>query len=268
MVKTLDRATPGATTPWDHAPLGSGLGVPVAVGGDLTAESVLAAHLRGVFCLPRSETSDIADNEATYAPDVEAGDIRLLPCASNPYSILWWSPHMRYVIPTAELALGRTTRQALRPRPWTTTVNADFDGVLNACRGTRRPRWITEPLMSSLRELRQDGWAKSIEVWDGDQLVGGLFGLALNRVFVMSSAFHRQPNAAKAAMADLARRTAAGNIRLLDAQVRTEYTVRLGSRAIPRAEYLQWLDPAERDPGILAEDRQDVQRLLARPQTR
>lgn len=253
---------PVTADPWEHVPLGHGLGVPVAIGGDLTPHTVLAAHLRGLFCLPRCEAGDIADNEATYSPDVRVGDITLLPSTSNPYSVLWWSPQTRYVIPTAEVALGRTTRRTISKHNWTTSLNQDFEGVLDACRGSRQPRWITDPLIDCLHTLHQDGWVKSIEVWDEDELVGGLFGYALDSVFVMSSAFHRQPDTAKIAIADLARRTAAGSIRLLDAQVPTDYTLRLGARGIPRSEYLRWLRAPQR-PGSLEDGRKPARRLLA-----
>jgi len=129
-------------------------------------------------------------------------------------------------------------------------VDADFEGVLAACRGDREPRWITDDLVVALRDLHAAGWVRSIEVWDGDRLIGGLFGCALAGVFVMDSAFHREPEAAKVAIADLARRAAGGGISLLDTQVRTEYTVRMGAFALSRAEYLAQL-AGDGGPGVI-----------------
>ncbi|MFF2013143.1 leucyl/phenylalanyl-tRNA--protein transferase [Streptomyces sp. NPDC058195] len=246
---------------WPEATLGMGLGVPVAIGGDLSPESLLAAHHHGVFCLPRSEADDLAEAEATYSPDVQTGDIPVLPSTANPYGTQWWSPYLRYVIPTDEIRLGRTVRKKIRGSSWTTRVNEDFTGVLDACRGDRKPRWITETLVDCLKDLHQDGWVKSIEVWEGGDLIGGLFGFALDQVFVMSSTFSRRPHAAKIAIADLARRTDLGNIRLLDAQGHNDYTVSVGARGIPRAEYLQRLGPAG-PPGVLDEQPADARRLL------
>lgn len=260
ILTALNDAT--STFSWDRITLGSGLGVPVAIGGDLTPEGVLAAHQRGLFCIPRSRPADIADNEMVYGPDVRAGDIPLISSATNPYSVLWWSPQTRYVMPSEEVALGRGTRSKVRTSGWTTTVNHHFEGVLAGCRGDRQPRWITDPLIDCLHGLRREGWVKSIEVWDGEQLIGGLFGFALPEVFVMSSAFHIKPEAAKVAIADLAHRVAPGAIRLLDAGVRTEYTVRLGARGIPRDEYLQFLTPTSTQPGTLDEAVHEAHRLL------
>ncbi|MGW5350935.1 leucyl/phenylalanyl-tRNA--protein transferase [Streptomyces sp. NPDC004031] len=256
---TLPAAVPAA---WDHVTLGDGIGVPVAIGGDLTPDLLLAAHLRGVFCLPRCEPADIAHNAATYGPDVQAGDIPLLPSASDPYARLWWSPTTRYVLPVGEVHLGRTLRRAIRASGWTTTVDRDLDAVLDACRAARSPQWITPELTDCLRALHRAGWVRSVEVWNGSRLVGGLFGLAVGQVFVMSSAFHTEPDAAKAAIADLARRSAEGGIRLLDAQVRTDYTVRLGARGIPRREYLDWLAPSPLAPGVLSTGPTPAARLL------
>jgi leucyl/phenylalanyl-tRNA--protein transferase len=248
---------------WDRLTLGDGIGVPVAIGGDLTPELLLAAHRRGVFCLPRCEPADIAHNRATYEPDVLAGDIALLPSASDPYARLWWSPTTRYVLPVGEVHLGRTLRRTIRASGWTTTVDRDLDAVLDACRAARSPQWITPELTDCLRALHGEGWVRSVEVWNGSRLVGGLFGLALGEVFVMSSAFHTEPDAAKAAIADLAHRAAAGGVRLLDAQVRTDYTVRLGARGIPRQEYLERLAPGRLTRGVLATGPAEARRLLA-----
>ncbi|MFE6664429.1 leucyl/phenylalanyl-tRNA--protein transferase [Streptomyces sp. NPDC057697] len=246
---------------WSEATLGMGLGVPVAIGGDLSSAVLLAAHHHGVFCLPRSEADDLAEAEATYGPDVQAGDIPVIPSTVNPYGTQWWSPYLRYVIPTDEIRLGRTVRKKIRGSSWTTRVDEDFTGVLQACRGDRKPRWITEALMECLQDLHRDGWVKSIEVWEDDELVGGLFGFALDQVFVMSSTFSHRPHAAKVAIADLARRTRPGNIRLLDAQGHNDYTVSVGARGIPRAEYLQRLGPAG-PPGVLDGHPADAERIL------
>jgi len=242
------------TDPWKDLATGPGLGVPVAIGGTITPGSLLGAYRRGLFCQPRTAPEQIELNRSLYGPDVSAGDIPVLPCEGDPYSILWWSPSTRYVIPVAEVRLGRTSRRALRTRDWTTTVDRDFEGVIAACRGDREPRWITDELVAALRGLRDEGWIRTVEVWDGSRLVGGLFGCAVGGVFIMDSAFHAEPEAAKVAIADLARRVGANGIALLDTQVRTEYTVRMGSRELPRHDYLTHLAAGQRpgfvEPGI------------------
>ena len=251
LVMETELADPWSDTqPIQGVGLGLGLGVPVAVGGRVTAGALLGAYRRAIFCQPRSDPGQIAMNRDLYGPDVRSGDIPVLPGDGDPYSVLWWSPLDRYVIPVGGVRLGRTSRRALRTCTWTTTVDADFEGVLSACRGEREPRWITDDLVAALRDLHAAGWARSIEVWDGERLVGGLFGCALAGVFVMDSAFHVEPEAAKVAIADLARRAAGHGISLLDTQVRTEYTVRMGAFALPRAAYLARL-AGDGGPGVI-----------------
>ena len=239
--------------PWAGVELGFGLGAPVAIGGELTPERLLAGYHRALFCQSRTDPGEIESNRALYGPDVRAGDIAVLPGDADPYSLLWWSPDVRYVMRVDEVHLGRTSRRTLRASSWTTTVDTDFDAVIAGCRGDREPRWITDELVAALRVLHDRGWVRTVEVWDGGRLVGGLFGCALDGVFVMDSAFHVEPEAAKAAIADLARRAAPGGTTLMDAQVKTDYTVRMGAHALPRHEYLDSIGPS-RAPGVLIED--------------
>jgi leucyl/phenylalanyl-tRNA---protein transferase len=249
--------------PWTNVQLGDGFGVPVAIGGDLTPSAILGAHRRAVFCQARSDQAQISESEATYAPDVHAGDIPVLRGDSvrSPYGILWWSPADRYVIRVGDVHLGRTVRKSIRSNDWHTTVDRDFEGVMNGCRGDREPRWMTDELIEALRVLATANWVHTIEVWDGSELIGGLFGCAVGGVFIMESAFHRRPDAAKVAVADLAARAADGSITLLDTEVKSDYTVRMGALAMPREEYLTHLFPADQ-PGSIRSERRCAQYLL------
>jgi leucyl/phenylalanyl-tRNA--protein transferase len=230
------------TDPWQFLELSAGGGVPVAIGGSLSPDAILSACYRGVFCAPTDDLEQIAANEKTYAPDVRAGDVLLLPgTESRPgaaYGVLWWLPRERYVIPVDEIAVSRSLRRTIRAVELITTVDRAFEDVITSCAHGRTPRWITAEFADAVRVLHGRGWARSVEVWEHGRLVGGLFGFALQHVFVMLSAFHRRPDAAKVAIADLARRVSGGGITLLDAEVRTEYTVRLGARPMPRDEYV------------------------------
>lgn len=250
------------TDPWEKVALGSGIGVPVAIGGELTPETLLGAYRRGIFCQPRDDHASIADNERTYAPDVVAGDIPLLPGPGNPYATLWWSPATRYVIPVGEIHLGRTLHKTLRAAPWTTTVNTAFPDVITACGTARQPRWLTGRLTEALHTLNAAGWVKSIEVWHDDELVGGLFGCCMDGAFTMDSTFHTRTGASKTAIADLANRTSGGTISLLDAQVRTEYTTRMGARPLPRDAYRRHLEAGTGTPGRLLTDSLPAARLI------
>lgn len=264
----MNQGSPVLTDPWTGVQLGDGYGVPVAIGGDLTPGAILGAHHRAVFCQARSDQRQITESEATYAPDVSAGDIPVLPSTGmgSPYGILWWSPPVRYVIPPASVRLGRSLRRSIRDSDWHTTLNTDFDGVMAGCRGDREPRWMTDDLIEALRVLATAGWVHTIEVWDGSDLIGGLFGCAVGGVFIMESAFHRAPDAAKVAVADLASRVAGGSITLLDTEVKSDYTVRMGAFAMSREDYLARLR-ARNGPGVVRGGRRAARDLLGIPET-
>jgi leucyl/phenylalanyl-tRNA---protein transferase len=224
--------------PWAGLQLPPGGGVPVAIGGELTPDRVLAACYYGVFCTPRSDPAEIALQEQMYGPDVRSGGVLSLPGGGNPYATLWWQPRERYVIPVAGVRIGRSMRRTLRVSQLSTTTDTAFDAVMAGCVGERTPRWLTEELIEVTRRLHQQGWARTVEVWERGELVAGLFGFPLEGVFVMASAFHRKADCAKVAIADLGRRVAGGSITLLDTEVRTEYTARMGAAAMPVDEYV------------------------------
>ncbi|HUA31134.1 MAG TPA: leucyl/phenylalanyl-tRNA--protein transferase [Streptosporangiaceae bacterium] len=249
--------------PWPAVRLGAGLGVPVAIGGELTPGALLGAHRRAIFCQPRCDEPAIARDEATYRPDVHAGDITVLPASGSPYAILWWSPAVRYVIPVAALHLNRSLRRTIRDHDWSTTLDTDFDGVIAGCRAGREPRWITDQLVAVLRALKDAGWVHTVEVWSGgDELIGGLFGCVVGGVFIMESAFHRASDAAKVAIADLARRAAGGGITLLDTEVKSDYTVQMGAIPMPRDDYRAHLASTD-GPGTVQAGRRRARDLLA-----
>jgi len=252
--------------PWTGVRLGDGYGVPVAIGGELTPGAILGAHRRAVFCQARSDPQQITESKAIYTPDVTAGDVPVLPGSGpgSPYAILWWSPAVRYVIRPDRVHLGRTLRRSIRGSGWHTTLDQDFDGVMAGCRGDREPRWMTDELIGALHVLADAGCVHTVEVWDRGDLVGGLFGCAVGGVFVMESAFHRVPGAAKVAVADLACRVAGSGITLLDTEVKSDYTVRMGAFAMPRDDYLAHLRARAR-PGAIHSGRRDVRDLLDVP---
>lgn len=219
----------------------------MAIGGEVTAPAVLGAYRRGIFCQPRNSSRDIAANHKLYGPDVVAGDVPVLPGNGNPYAILWWRPASRFVIPVGHLHIGRTLGKTLARNNWTTTVDTDVQRVITACRAGREPCWLTDELVAALIVLSDYGWIHSLEVRDGDELIGGLFGCAFEQVFVMDSAFRTRPDAVKVAIVDLAARARDCGIALLDAQVRSEYTIRLGAVSIDRAEYMRCLDDGRRN---------------------
>jgi leucyl/phenylalanyl-tRNA--protein transferase len=242
--------------PWDSVRLGAGIGVPVAIGGELTPEAIAGAQRRAIFCQAHSDVLQVAECESLYAPEVAVGDIPVLPSSGNPYRLLWWSPSVRYVIPAGALRLGRSVRRSIRVNNWVTTVNRDFDGVMAGCRTDREPRWITDEFIEALRALFHVGRVHTVEVWEDSELVGGVFGCSAGHVLIMESAFHRRSDAAKIAIADLVVRSCDAGYNLLDTEIRSDYTIRMGAVPISRDDYLPYVTDDARPFSLAAESRE------------
>jgi len=183
----------------------------VALGGQLLPETLLAAYRAGVF-----------------------------PWSSDPV-LTWWSPDPRAIFDLESWRAHRSVVRAARRAAWTFSVDKDFEGVMRACAeaGADRPStWITDEFVKSYGQLHARGRAHSVEVWEGDALVGGLYGVALGGFFGGESMFHRRTDASKAAVGHLIERLRAGGFTLLDAQVPTPHLTRLGAVSISRADYL------------------------------
>lgn len=189
----------------------------VAIGGSLDPETLLSAYRAGVF-----------------------------PWSSEP-AVTWWCPDPRAIFDLATWHAHRSIAKSVRRSGWTFSVDRDFVGVMRACAAPTPDRpatWINEDFVSSYSELNRRGVAHSIEVWEGEQLVGGLYGVTLGGFFGGESMFHRRTDASKAAVAYLVERLRAGGFSLLDAQVQTPHLERLGATTIPRADYLARLRAA------------------------
>jgi leucyl/phenylalanyl-tRNA--protein transferase len=183
----------------------------VALGGRLLPDTLIAAYRAGIF-----------------------------PWSSDPV-LTWWSPDPRAIFDLDSWRPHRSVAKAVRRGGWQFTVDKDFGGVMRACAesGADRPStWITDEFITSYSQLHRRGLAHSIEVWEGEALVGGLYGVALGGFFGGESMFHRRTDASKAAVGHLVERLRAGKFSLLDAQVPTPHLTRLGAIAVPRAEYL------------------------------
>ncbi|WTV50255.1 leucyl/phenylalanyl-tRNA--protein transferase [Kitasatospora sp. NBC_00039] len=216
---------------------------PVAFGAGLGAEVLLAAYRRGLFPMPAADDYASAFNEARFEDAVAAGTVALLPGAAadddDPYALAWWSPDPRPVIAPDGVRLGsRLARRLRNSLPWWTSADRAFPRVLAACAEDRRPYWLTEELRVALLQLHERGAAHSAEVWDGEELIGGVFGVAAGPVLSLDSMFHRRSDAARVAVADLAARFAEAGGRLLDAQWDTPHVRTLGATSVPRARYL------------------------------
>lgn len=248
---------------WDGLPLNTApTEEPVAIGGRLDPATVLGAYRHGAFVMPAGSEAEIEANHFLYEDAVAAGTTVVLDSPlPDPYALTWWSPDPRPVIPYGRLAKPRTLMRLLRNRlPWTTTANQSFDQVLAECRRDRKPEWLTDELCECMTELHKLGWAHSVEVWEGDDLVGGAVGVGTGNVFAMETCFHRRSDASKVALLDMEHRLAGAGVTLLDVEWDSKSSQRLGARPVPRREFLATL--ARRgDPVLLADGEEEVRRL-------
>ncbi len=208
---------------------------------DLSPASVLGAYRRGIIPLPVSDEYLRTLNEFRYEDQVAAGAIGLVgDGGADPYWVAWWSPDPRPVIGAGGVHLGRNVRKRLRRDALTTSADAAFREVAEACREGREPRWLTDPLLETLVELHGAGWAHSFEVWRGDNLVGGAIGIGIDGIISGDSLFGRQPGAAAISVADMSARLEASGGALIDAQwdgplLRSLGAVPMAARALPAA---------------------------------
>ena len=184
----------------------------MAVGGDLEPGTLLAAYRTGLFPMP-----------------VEDGRLG------------WWSPARRGILPPEALHVSASLRRSCRRLR--TTIDARFQAVVEACATVPRPHgWITAEVIDGYRRLHELGWAHSVECWDGDRLVGGLYGVAIGGLFAGESMFHTATDASKVALVRLVETLAgggsAGNVdRVIDVQWSTPHLARLGVLEVTRSDY-------------------------------
>ena len=183
----------------------------VAVGGAVTPESLLRAYRSGVF-----------------------------PWSSDPM-VTWWSPDPRAVFDLERYRPSTSLRKRLRREGWNFALDREFEGVMRRCAEptpSRPTTWITGEFVAAYTELHRRGAAHSVEVYEREELVGGLYGVSIGGFFGGESMFHRRPDASKAAVAYLVEHLRKRGFVLLDAQVPTPHLARLGAVEISRDEYL------------------------------
>ena len=186
----------------------------LAIGGDLSVSRLLEAYRHGIF-----------------------------PWFSHDDPVLWWSPNPRFVLLPEKLKVSKSMKQVLRNSDYVVTVNKDFKAVIKACslmeRHGQEGTWITNSMIESYSQLHELGYAKSVEVWKEDSLVGGLYGVDLNNgVFCGESMFSKESNASKTGFITFVKNT---NYKLIDCQVYTQHLESLGADDIPREEFLKYL---------------------------
>jgi len=190
----------------------------LAIGGDLTPEWLIHAYQRGIF------------------PWYEADQ-----------PILWWTPDPRMVLFPEQLHVSRSLGRLVRKNPYTITMDRSFAAVIGACgepRAQSGGTWITEELKAAYIRLNTLGIAHSVEVWDHDALVGGLYGVALGKVFFGESMFSRKSNTSKLALVFLTRHLREWGYQLIDCQVASSHLASLGAREISRRAFTAKLEQA------------------------
>jgi leucyl/phenylalanyl-tRNA--protein transferase len=158
---------------------------------------------------------------------------------------LWWSPDPRCVFLPGDFSVARRLIRDIRHSRTEIRINTAFADVIRACAGPRRSEqgtWITAGMDAAYRTLHAMGWAHSIEVWQDNELCGGLYGLAIGKAFFGESMFSARPNASKLAMLYLADRMVAGSMQVLDCQMVSAHLLSLGARTVPRTTFRNLLD--------------------------
>ena len=184
----------------------------LAIGGDLSAKRLLLAYSKGIF------------------PWYSAGE-----------PILWWSPSPRLVIIPEEFKVPSRLSRFIKQQKYKVTMDHAFHQVITGCASgadrQEKGTWIDDQMIEAYTLLHEMGYAHSVECWMDDELVGGLYGIALGKIFFGESMFSRQSNASKVAFVSLAEKLLERDFDLIDCQLKTEHLMQFGAREIPGAEF-------------------------------
>lgn len=184
----------------------------LAVGGDLHPQRIINAYSHGIF-----------------------------PWYSEGEPILWWSPDPRCVFFPDQVHISRSLRRAMNKNAMEIRFDTAFEAVIDACAAPRADQngtWITDDMRAAYVYLHQLGYAHCIECWQEGRLVGGLYGLAIGKVFFGESMFSRVTNASKIALVCLCEKLASLDFKLMDAQVKSEHLMTMGAQCIPREKFV------------------------------
>jgi leucyl/phenylalanyl-tRNA--protein transferase len=188
----------------------------LAIGGDLSPERLLSAYHKGIF-----------------------------PWYEGDY-ILWWCPDPRFVLLPSELNTSKSMKAILKKNAFRFTTNQAFIEVIYQCKIIKRPdqdgTWITDEMEKAYIRLHEMGYAQSAEVWNGDKLVGGLYGVRIGKVFFGESMFSRESNASKFAFIRYVEMLRSEGVQLIDCQVYTQHLESLGAKMIPRKNFVALLN--------------------------
>lgn len=189
----------------------------IAIGGDLSTDRLILAYNSGIF-----------------------------PWYNEDEPILWWSPKERMVMIPGEEKVSKSLRNILNRNLFTVTADTAFAEVIDSCQKIVRPgqdgTWLSDDMKAAYLELHREGFAHSIECWQGDELAGGLYGVSLGKIFCGESMFSKVSNASKVAFVTLNRTLQKNDFHLIDCQVYNPFLASLGAYEISRSEFLEVLD--------------------------
>lgn len=191
----------------------------LAVGGDLSTERLLLAYRNGIF-----------------------------PWFEDDEEIMWWSPDPRLILDLEDLKVSKSLKRIIKSDRFEVRFNTQFEAVVNACAGIDRNdeygTWITDGMKKAYTKLHEQEHAHSVEVYENDVLVGGLYGIAIGNVFCGESMFHKVSNASKVALYHLVGLLKANNFLFIDAQTPTDHLISMGAKEIPKQDFLSRLKEA------------------------
>lgn len=194
---------------------------PLAVGGDLRPSTLVDAYRHGIF-----------------------------PWPTDDGELWWWSPDPRALLPLDGPKVSRSLRRTLRSGRLRCTVDAAFGEVVAGCADRPGGTWILPAMRRAYRRLHDLGHAHSVEVWEGDALVGGLYGVTAGAAFTGESMFHRVSDASKVALVHLLTHLRERGFTVCDAQLPTPHLVSMGAHVVPRSEFLARLEVAVAQPDV------------------
>ncbi|NQY62501.1 MAG: leucyl/phenylalanyl-tRNA--protein transferase [Alteromonadaceae bacterium] len=185
----------------------------LAIGGDLSCERLVSAYQQGIF-----------------------------PWFSEQDPIMWWSPDPRAIISIEDIRINRTLTKVLKKSDYRVSVNCNFDQVIDYCSDApfrKEDTWIVPQMIDAYKQLHQQGFAHSIEVWMNNELVGGLYGVAINGYFSGESMFYTKNNASKIALVYLIRLLAQVNVDFIDCQILNPFLKDMGCKEISRNKFIE-----------------------------
>jgi len=193
----------------------------LAMGGNLSLDTLISAYQQGIF-----------------------------PWFNKDQPILWWSPDPRLVLYPEQVNVSRSLKKRLRKKQYTVSCDEAFDDVIKGCsiRGLDKPldsqadTWITSSMLDAYSDLHQSNYAHSIEVWQGEHLAGGLYGIVLGKVFFGESMFSNQTDASKVALVALCKWLLKNQFSMIDCQIASDHLFSMGAVEIPRSDFVAHLD--------------------------